>query len=279
MKISCKLQLQQEVNQTHKYQVHLFTAAGTWMRTDGSYSALSLQHTKTAPVSLSRASIVNLHRCACQTYLYEVECHRNDRHPDDDVDCVDYQLRRIRCRRIIHSKNITVDDTSVDAECLPDVINKFLLSVTAHVPAIDENAFNDIRHSLGDVPDNFIVPELSVFNALKRLKVTKAVNDEFLSNRIVKEFADVLAAPVCSLINSSIRQGVVPSQWKTARITPIPKVHPPVSVETDLRPISITSSIAKVAETFICQFFNEHFNSLIDENQYGCILTGQQRMH
>jgi hypothetical protein len=138
------------------------------------------------------------------------------------------------------------------------------------VPAIDENAFNDIRHSLGDVPDNFIVPELSVFNALKRLKVTEAVNDEFLSNRIVKEFADVLAAPVCSLINSSIRQGVVPSQWKTARITPIPKVHPPVSVETDLRPISITSSIAKVAETFICQFFNEHFNSLIDENQYGC---------
>jgi hypothetical protein len=87
-----------------------------------------------------------------------------------------------------------------------------------------------------------------------RLKVTKSVCDEFLSNRLLKEFADIFAGPVCSLINLSIRQGLVPRQWKVARISPLPKVYPPISIETDFRPISITSSVAKVAESFVCRF-------------------------
>jgi hypothetical protein len=36
------------------------------------------------------------------------------------------------------------------------------------------------------------------------------------------------------------------------------------------KPISVTSGIAKVAESFICNLFNEHFNSLTDINQFGC---------
>ena len=35
---------------------------------------------------------------------------------------------------------------------------------------------------------------------------------------------------------------VVPDQWKLTRITPIPKVYPPVNVENDLRPIAVTNS-------------------------------------
>jgi hypothetical protein len=87
---------------------------------------------------------------------------------------------------------------------------------------------------------------------------------------VLKDLADVLAGPICFLINSSIRQGVVPRQWKVARISPVPKIYPPVSIETDLSPISVTSSVSKVAESFLCQFFNEHFKSLVDDNQYGC---------
>jgi hypothetical protein len=87
---------------------------------------------------------------------------------------------------------------------------------------------------------------------------------------MLMQLADVLAAPICAMINSSFRTGVVPHQWKEARITPLPKVSPPVDLQSDLRPISITSSVAKVAEHFICEFFNEHFNPLVDENQFGC---------
>ena len=109
-----------------------------------------------------------------------------------------------------------------------------------------------------------------MYNALRKLKVNKASCDNLLSNKLLLSLADVFAAPICSLINASIAQGVVPTQWKVARVSPIPKINPPVSIETDLRPISVTSGISKVAEFFISQFFNSHFCQLNDPNQYGC---------
>jgi len=48
-----------------------------------------------------------------------------------------------------------------------------------------------------------------------------------------------LAAPLAGIINSSLRQGIVPDQWKISRITPIPKVFPPKDVESDVRPITV----------------------------------------
>ena len=62
----------------------------------------------------------------------------------------------------------------------------------------------------------------------------------------------------------------MPSQWKRSRVTLIPKCSPAHCIESDLRPISITPSLAKIAETFIFKFFDEHFNSLVDANQFGC---------
>ena len=91
-----------------------------------------------------------------------------------------------------------------------------------------------------------------------------------LDSRLLKHLADVLAAPVCSLINSSIRQGVVPRQWKLSRVTPIPKSSPVHVLENDIRPISITPSLAKIAEAFVSKFFDDHFRLFVDINQFGC---------
>jgi len=40
--------------------------------------------------------------------------------------------------------------------------------------------------------------------------------------------APVIAAPLAALFNQSILSGVVPRQWKTAVITPVPKNSAPV---------------------------------------------------
>jgi hypothetical protein len=61
-----------------------------------------------------------------------------------------------------------------------------------------------------------------------------------------------------------------PSQWKIAKVVSIPKIIHPIAVESDLRPISVTSGMSKVAESFICSFFNSHFNLFIDINQFAC---------
>ena len=59
--------------------------------------------------------------------------------------------------------------------------------------------------------------------------------------------------------------------WKLARVTPIPKIYPPVNVENDLRPIAVTNSLAKIAEKFVNHYFNEYFDELTDVNQFGCV--------
>ena len=168
-------------------------------------------------------------------------------------------------------EGITNGGDSIGLDCLPDVFNKFLISITDHILPIDPSVLNSVRMNLDKVmPDRYIVSEYSVYNVLSRVKLNKSVCDEFLSNRMLRQFADVLAGPICAMINTSFRTGFVPQQWKVARITPLPKVLPPADLQSDLRPIAITSSVSKVAEHFICQFFNEHFDPLVDDNQFGC---------
>jgi hypothetical protein len=101
------------------------------------------------------------------------------------------------------------------------------------------------------------------------LNVRKAALCDSVNNQLLKALADVLAAPICALINSSIRHGMVPEQWKISRITPVPKCFPVLSVENNIRPIAVTCPISKIAEFFISNFFNQHFESYLDENQYG----------
>ena len=75
-----------------------------------------------------------------------------------------------------------------------------------------------------------------------KIKLTKAVGPDNISHKILRNLTAILAPPVTSIINSSMRQGVVPDEWKLARVTPIPKIYPPVNVENELRPIAVTNS-------------------------------------
>jgi hypothetical protein len=120
------------------------------------------------------------------------------------------------------------------------------------------------------VPDEFIISEYSVFVALSKLKLNKSTGPDNLPNTLLRSIADLIAGPICSIINSSIRCGIVPTQWKLARVTPLPKVYPPLHVETDIRPISITSPLSKIAESFLCKYFKYYFNDHLDVNQFGC---------
>jgi len=79
-----------------------------------------------------------------------------------------------------------------------------------------------------------------------------------------------LVAPLAGIINSSLRQVIVPYQWKISRVTPIPKVFPPKDVESDVRPIAITNTMAKIAEKFVFEYFNDFYDSHTDINQ-GCV--------
>ena len=69
-----------------------------------------------------------------------------------------------------------------------------------------------------------------------------------IPNKILKTFAFELAPNITDIYNSSMIQGVFPSGLKRSVVVPVPKVLPPSSIEDDLKPISLTSQIAKVME-------------------------------
>ena len=63
-----------------------------------------------------------------------------------------------------------------------------------------------------------------------------------------KEFAFELTSPVVSdLYNSSLTVGYyIPDLLKESLVHPVPKCSPPKSITDDLRPITLTSQLAKV---------------------------------
>ena len=92
---------------------------------------------------------------------------------------------------------------------------------------------------------NFI-SVLSTFKLLERLKPTAAGPDG-IPAWFLRLLAPELAIPLAHIYNLSIMQSVVPSQWKVARIVPIPKIKNPAEL-SDFRPLSITSIISRLGK-------------------------------
>ena len=69
-----------------------------------------------------------------------------------------------------------------------------------------------------------------------------------MPNWVLKEFAEILAEPVCTVLNSTFREQKFLSAWKLANITPLIKTKPVTNASMHLRPISLTSALSKVED-------------------------------
>ena len=81
------------------------------------------------------------------------------------------------------------------------------------------------------------------------------------------------------IIIASYREQILPTIWKKAVVSPLPKKKPFVTLEKDLRPISPSSCVSKVAEEFIDEdYVKPAILNVINTGQYMSILmvTGQQ---
>jgi hypothetical protein len=77
------------------------------------------------------------------------------------------------------------------------------------------------------------------------------VGPDEIPNWLLKTCAPIISNPVCSIYNSSIREGYVPKLWKSADVLPLGKITQPQCVDSDLRPISLTPVLRKVLEGFV----------------------------
>ena len=91
--------------------------------------------------------------------------------------------------------------------------------------------------------------EESVFWKLDKLKLTGTGLDG-IPAWFLKVTAPLLAEPVSWLYRHSLYNSIVPTQWKTSCITPIPKISQPANF-SDFRPISITPILSRLLERFV----------------------------
>lgn len=75
----------------------------------------------------------------------------------------------------------------------------------------------------GDFTDEItLITEMSTFKKLAVLNPTKAHGPDAILRWLLKENADLLAGPICDILNDFYHEGRLPSVWKEADIVPVP---------------------------------------------------------
>ena len=130
-----------------------------------------------------------------------------------------------------------------------NILNDFFQSQTV---LNEENAvLPDLHPPASIVPlESIIFTADEVESVLKLLPIGKASGPDGLSNCLLRELSNELEKPYQCLFNQSIRMGTVPSSYKEANVSPVPKKGD-LSIVSNYRPISLLNAEDKLLETCI----------------------------
>ena len=102
------------------------------------------------------------------------------------------------------------------------------------------------------------------------MKENKSPGVDGISPKILKETVEQISTPLAHVFNMSLKEGIVPFEWKEANIIPLFKKGSR-NKSVNYRPVSLTSVICKLLETIIrdhmMDFLIKH--KLINPSQHG----------
>ena len=109
-----------------------------------------------------------------------------------------------------------------------------------------------------------------VFNLLNKIEPNKAAGPDGIPPRLSKETAYQMAPLLTLIFQTSLDQGQLPQDWKSANITPIYKKGNRTE-PANYRPISLTSTCSKILEHIIHSFISTHLSNynILSTNQHG----------
>lgn len=142
--------------------------------------------------------------------------------------------------------------------------------------------FSSVFHteSLGNLPDlgqstypgvnNIKVTEKGVLKLLQNLNPNKASGPDNISARFLKAMATSVSPILTIIFQSSLDQGKVPDDWKTAYVTPLFKKGDK-SRASNYRPVSLTSICCKTLEHIVHSHVINHLerNNILSDQQHG----------
>ena len=119
---------------------------------------------------------------------------------------------------------------------------------------------------------NLSITTEQVQKSLTGLNPNKATGPDGIPPRLLKELSNVLSIPIAMIMNKSIQEGMLPSNWKTAHVVPIFKKGKK-NLAGNYRPVSLTSVTCKVLETLVREKLIDHLdeNNLITDSQHGFV--------
>ena len=151
-----------------------------------------------------------------------------------------------------------------------DIVNKFV------------SHFSNISLSSGSAPLPCNLPlsqstfkfstitEDQVLKKIFHLNMKKATGPDLISARLLRMVAPAVSQSLTSLFNASLQAGQVPSEWKEANVTPVPKAGDKDDIN-NYRPISVIPTIAKCFESLVHDQLYKYMetNKLLDPSQSG----------
>ena len=162
------------------------------------------------------------------------------------------------------------------SQSLPDLantINQTFLSPMEHFQSLCSTTPLPITTCNSEsMLSALVITESHVFTKLVSIKSSKAPGPDSIPGWLLKENACALAEPISEILNSSYYENKLPSSWKMADVSPIPKQKPVQDISKHLRPISLTPAISKLAEEFVVdRFIKPAILQIVDSRQYGVI--------
>ena len=106
-------------------------------------------------------------------------------------------------------------------------------------------------------PPDILCTEEEVYELLCSLDTSTSNGDDDISAKMLKATAQSITPVVTQIFNISLKLGEIPSEWKTARITPIPNSL----VRNDprnYRPVSLLSVLSKLLEKHVRNLLLNH---------------------
>ena len=152
-------------------------------------------------------------------------------------------------------------------------------------PLIKANMFNEQFSSVFSTPGtplprtvqssfppmpNIIVSIKGVLRLMLDIKENKATGPDGIPGKLLKTCAHELADSFTLLFQKSLDNGVIPDEWKKAKISPVFKKGDKGKAE-NYRPISLTSIPCKLLEHIVCSSIMSHLDrfKILNDAQHG----------
>ena len=142
-----------------------------------------------------------------------------------------------------------------DDEEQADILNQFFASVFTEEDLSNLPQLGPFEK--GEPLSNVQFTEEKIKEKIEKLRSSAAPGPDGICPRVLQGVVEAITGPLAIIYTRSMEEGIVPTDWRTANITPIFKKGSK-SAAGNYRPVSLTSILCRVMEAIVRDMIMEH---------------------